>query len=484
MEVHPEEELFEKLAAALGEPLEQVWRMPDLERRQLIEVLGLGDVVQEKAGEGVHKATVLKNTSGAEVGQREQIYEDLVELEESAKSKDPVEPTVVFSEGRWASSVEKQMTTIEKQLNELKKLKDDTAKLERLLVGTRNEAMGREHLEAYLEAHLDNPNRVKVVLEELAGVDVLLDADAHSLDRDARPTEEVCQGKGKGQGKGKSNTLKRGFTDVIVDPVAEGEHRGKGLVENREMKQRKLEENHQGRENDPYLINPAVPANGVEMENLKTSATPQLPDMSKVVLESKGVFEEEKLLIEVQDAQNEPDTVNPGPGPSGVLKQVLVHPGEPVHQQPLKLKDIRELVNHGEKRLVEQQQIAEEVKADEKNDQNVGDEAVDQLVEDQIAQNGQAPTFLDESVVIIDPDRKGGDDEQVLQLLRKQLTPARDHVYSPEVRKLAESLAEMFPNTPLSYLLHRCPLQLSQLQPLNTRQGAQGVQVSLIEFSN
>ena len=96
MEVHPEEELFEKLAAALGEPLEQVWRMPDLERRQLIEVLGLGDVVQEKAGEGVHKATVLKNTSGAEVGQREQIYEDLVELEESAKSKDPVEPTVVF----------------------------------------------------------------------------------------------------------------------------------------------------------------------------------------------------------------------------------------------------------------------------------------------------------------------------------------------------------------------------------------------------
>ena len=459
MEVHPEEELFEKLAAALGEPLEQVWRMPDLERRQLIEVLGLGIAVEEKAGEGVHKATVLKNTNGAEVGEREQMYEDIVKLEESAKSKDLVEPAVIVSEGNWASPVEKQMTVMEKPF----KLKEDTAKLERLLIGTRNEAMGREYLEAYLEAHMDNPNRVKVVLEELTGVGDLLDADTHLVDQDAKPTEELYQGKGKGQGKGKSNTLKRGLTDV--DPVAEGEHRGKGLVENREVKQRKLEENHQGRENGPYIINPAVPAKGVEVENQQTNATPQLPDMSKVVIEPKGVFEEEKLLIEVQGAQNELDTVSPGPGPSSVLKQVLLHPGGPGQQQPLKLKDIRELVNHGEERLVEQQQIAAEVEADEKIGQNGGFEAVEPglNLEDQIAQNGQAPMILDESVVIIDPDGKGGDDVQVLQLLRKQLTPARDRVYSPEVRKLAESLAEMFPNTPLSYLLHRCPLQLSQV---------------------
>ena len=98
MEVHPEEELFKQLAVALGEPLEQVWRMPDLERRQLIEVLGLGNVVEKKAGEGVHKATFANDTSGLEleVGRREQRYEDQVELEESAKSKDP---TVVVSEG-------------------------------------------------------------------------------------------------------------------------------------------------------------------------------------------------------------------------------------------------------------------------------------------------------------------------------------------------------------------------------------------------
>ena len=41
MEKNPEEALFKKLADALGETLEQVWGMPEMERRQLMEVLGL-----------------------------------------------------------------------------------------------------------------------------------------------------------------------------------------------------------------------------------------------------------------------------------------------------------------------------------------------------------------------------------------------------------------------------------------------------------
>ena len=53
-EVHPEEELYERLAVALGEPLEQVWRMPDVERRQLIAVMNLETTVtveeQERRG--------------------------------------------------------------------------------------------------------------------------------------------------------------------------------------------------------------------------------------------------------------------------------------------------------------------------------------------------------------------------------------------------------------------------------------------------
>ena len=77
----------------------------------------------------------------------------------------------------------------------------------------------------------------------------------------------------------------------------------------------------------------------------------------------------------------------------------------------------------------------------------------------------QAPVTLDESVVILDPmlnndgEGEGEEEEQVLQLLRKQLAPGRDRVYSPEVRRLTEYFAEMFPNTPLTYLLHRCTFQ-------------------------
>ena len=412
MERNPEEELFERLAEAIGEPLEQVYRMPDLERRQLIEVLGLGHHVakplgEEKVGQGAHEVgTAATDASGVGdgvgTGQEKQRCGDQVELEESsAKPKDLV------STGEWASSVERQ-------------LKMDTVKLEHLLVGTNNEAMGEDHLEAYLQAHLDNPDRVKVVLEELAGVDVVPDDNSHLFRQDAKANEEVYQGKGKGQGKGKSSALKRGFTDVDLD--AEAEHSGKGVMEKRETKQRKLEENDQGVES--------------AVENQHENTSPRLAGTTETVVDPKEVDEEERLLILVEDAHKEPDAFNPGPALSEVSKK------KPLG--PLKLKDIKELVDEPEDRLVEQE-FGE-------------NEAVNPGA--QQAQNGQTLVNLDESVVILDPmpnqDGTGGDDEQVLQLLRRQSAPAaRDCAYSPEVRKLAESLAEMFPSTPVSYLLHR-----------------------------
>ena len=49
MDVNPEEEVFERLAVMLGEPLEVVWRMVPEERTQLIHlILGPG----EEGGEG------------------------------------------------------------------------------------------------------------------------------------------------------------------------------------------------------------------------------------------------------------------------------------------------------------------------------------------------------------------------------------------------------------------------------------------------
>ena len=79
MERNPEEELFERLAVAIGETLEDVWRMPDVERMQLIEVLGLGQVARPVAEEDVgqgghHEVTVADATKGVgqEDGHKEQ----------------------------------------------------------------------------------------------------------------------------------------------------------------------------------------------------------------------------------------------------------------------------------------------------------------------------------------------------------------------------------------------------------------------------
>ena len=232
-----------------------------------------------------------------------------MELEEaSAKTNDEEKLTM-------ASSVEKQ-------------LKEDAAKVASFLMGTRNEAMDEEQLEAYLQAHINKPNRVKVVVEELTGVDAQAEEDTHLLVRDAEANEESYQVKGKGLGKGKSNTFKRGLADI-----AEGEHRGEDVVESRENKQRKLDDS-------------AV----AEKENSKENVvSPRLIGKVEVVGDPMEAVFGERLLVEFADVQKDSDTDNPGPGPSGISN----HPGELVQQNHLKLKDIRQLVGDPNKRLVE-----------------------------------------------------------------------------------------------------------------------------------
>ena len=58
---------------------------------------------------------------------------------------------------------------------------------------------------------------------------------------------------------------------------------------------------------------------------------------------------------------------------------------------------------------------------------------------------------------VVDPKEIVEEERLLIQVkdVHKELAPAREGAYSPEVRKLAESLAQMFPNTPVSYLLHR-----------------------------
>ena len=85
-----------------------------------------------------------------------------------------------------------------------KQLKEDTIKVKKLLAGTHNETIEMDVLEAYLQAHANKPNRVRVVLEELAGVGDLADVETEGpiiiVDEEVPSTE-----KGKGKGKGKSS---------------------------------------------------------------------------------------------------------------------------------------------------------------------------------------------------------------------------------------------------------------------------------------
>ena len=104
--------------------------------------------------------------------------------------------------------------------------------------GTTHETIDEDILEAYLQAHSDNPDRVKVVLEELAEVGACPDVDTPLPDL---LPEEQSQDKGKGKGKGKSTTSKRAFPEVEVGPVHEDENGGNSVENEREKKQRKLE---------------------------------------------------------------------------------------------------------------------------------------------------------------------------------------------------------------------------------------------------
>ena len=200
-EGHPEEELYERLAVALGEPLEQVWRMPDVERKQLIAVMNLETTVtveeQERCG-GRYEADIAmiedysidSNVEDRVVaGHQEKICGDEIEVKDTVTEEGSVGSGVVGLDEKvsWVSPLERR-------------LKEDTARLKRLLTGTTNETMVEEVLEAYLQSHSDNPDRVKVVLEELAGVEAWADADTSMPDLFVAANNEE-QSHEKGEGK-------------------------------------------------------------------------------------------------------------------------------------------------------------------------------------------------------------------------------------------------------------------------------------------
>ena len=214
MEKNPEEELFVKLADAIGESPEEVWRMSDIERRQLIEVLGL-----ETKGvvAGPASSCFAETLVDADVGALNVQNYFIIEEVESMEQKDDfqVHDEEVSKRRSQAPNTEEDFEVITTKedfegFSPMEKLlKEDTNKVKKLLAGTNNETIEMDVLEAYLQAHANKPNRVRVVLEELAGVGDLADVETEGpiiiVDEEVPSTE-----KGKGKGKGKSGLMKRG----------------------------------------------------------------------------------------------------------------------------------------------------------------------------------------------------------------------------------------------------------------------------------
>ena len=169
----PEEGLFKKLADAIGESLEQVRGMSEIERRQLIDVLGLetkegatGPTSSSSAKTHVATDLLLHDVQNRqEEGDRSEGKYEVQTLEEDVSNNAKHVPNTEKDCG--AINVGEDLEGISPLE---KRLKEDTEKVKKLLSGTVNETIDMDVLEAYLQAHQENPNRVRVVLEELAGV--------------------------------------------------------------------------------------------------------------------------------------------------------------------------------------------------------------------------------------------------------------------------------------------------------------------------
>ena len=214
---NPEEEQFRRLAAALGEPLEAVWGMPEQERRHLILLLLEGG--EQPADQGAARpeqpeaATKQPESVGHQHSQQEQLHAAAVGRPDVPAAKDDTEA------GLGAVKLESQLDLEDGApiLPRMRELRKDALKVMRMLRGTRNEGMGRGEVEAYLEAHWLNPRRVEVVVDELSGVAEEEEEEVVTL---AEAAEVVD--KGKGMGKTTSRAEVAGLKRHLVEQPEQG----------------------------------------------------------------------------------------------------------------------------------------------------------------------------------------------------------------------------------------------------------------------
>ena len=176
---NPEEIRFAKLAEKLGESLESVWNMVEAERSQLLTLL----LIDEQDGE---------------------VNGNIVEEVENncIKPTDEQETNTKLDFDEHSSNVS---SSTEERNVIYKELQLDTDRVKRLLVGSPHENMEDALILAYLEAHLKDPDRVKVVVEELLGV--YREVDSVFPQEMSEESYNLEKGKGKGKGQSKSSSL-------------------------------------------------------------------------------------------------------------------------------------------------------------------------------------------------------------------------------------------------------------------------------------
>ena len=223
-------DLFRQLAEAIGESLEAVYNMQERERGELIIALGLRKGENEDNGENV--------TSEMNKGQVV-FAEDIVKTLKDDDSDNLVFDKLQFAfESDISDTFDKEIkldndTVVQEddpnnnnrqnpesllELDDvhpkLISLQKDADLVIKLLGPGRDGVINAELVLAYLEAHMNKPDRVQVVVEELAGID---NDDSQTPERQLS-VEIIKSRKGKGKSSKIVNTVN--LEDRLLQSVA------------------------------------------------------------------------------------------------------------------------------------------------------------------------------------------------------------------------------------------------------------------------
>jgi hypothetical protein len=193
--------LAEELNTSLETVLETLLAMSEVDRALLVTLL------QEEKGSGGPRQSV--------TGDEEESLEENVTRSENIGTKTNYE-AIYHSE--TDSVVRDAAVEADEKMNRIyRSLELDSEKVKSLLRGSEHENIDDTLISAYLEAHLENPSRVQVVVDELTGEDEEMDSSSGQLGRMSPDNPE------KGKGKGKSS--KAQVSRSSCDPSEKGTKR-------------------------------------------------------------------------------------------------------------------------------------------------------------------------------------------------------------------------------------------------------------------